>query len=121
MPSPYVLLLAALLSSCAREAWHPPLAASVATEPPDTTWLPPGVQIAKLKAHTVIVQVGRGNQASQADNTKAGQRQGAAATAPAATATGATVVQRGLPWWLWGLFGLGCCATGWRLARGSWT
>ena len=62
-----------------------------------------------------------GPQATATDARKAGQRGGGGvATAPAATATGATVTNKGLPWWLWVVFGLGCCAVGWRLARGSW-
>lgn len=55
------------------------------------------------------------------DARKAAQRGGGGvATAPAASATGATLISKGLPWWLWLLGGAGCCAVGWRLGRGSW-
>lgn len=65
---------------------------------PDTVRALAWGPIGKLKARTVIVQVGTGNVASPADNTKAGQRQGSAATAPGAVAT-TTTRPGGLSWW----------------------
>lgn len=65
--------------------------------------------------------VAAGPQAVATDARKAGQRGGGGvATAPAATATGTTEIDQGLPWWLWLVFGAGCCAIGWRLSRGKW-
>jgi hypothetical protein len=65
--------------------------------------------------------VATGSAAVATDARKAGQRGGGGvATAPAASATGATLIQVGLPWWVWVLGGVGCCAVGWRLARGHW-
>ena len=71
----------------------------------DTTYLPAGTTIGKLKAQTVIIQQGTGNVASATDNTKAGQKGGAAATAPNATAS-ATTEKDGLPWWVFALVGM---------------
>jgi hypothetical protein len=60
--------------------------------------------------------VAAGPGAVATDAHKAGQRGGGGvATAPAAT-----VVEKGLPWWLWVLLGLEGYAIGWRLARGKW-
>jgi hypothetical protein len=50
--------------------------------------------VGKVKAPTAI-----GDSAAAVDNTKAGQRGGAAAMAPGATAT-ATTEKAGFPWWL---------------------
>jgi hypothetical protein len=51
--------------------------------------------VGKVKAPTAI-----GDSATATDNTKAGQRGGAAATAPGAIAT-ATTEKTGWPWWVW--------------------
>lgn len=65
----------------------------------------------KIKAGTVIFQA-PGSTASVADNRKAGQRGGAAATAPSATAT-ATTKKAGVPWWVFLLVGVGS-VVGWE-------
>lgn len=65
----------------------------------------------KIKAGTVIFQA-PGSTASIADNRKAGQRGGAAATAPKATAT-ATTKKAGVPWWVFLLVGVGS-VVGWE-------
>ena len=65
----------------------------------------------------VIIQAGQGNTASQADNRKAGQRQGSAATAPNAVAT-TTSKNAGTPWWVFaGVLVAG--AAGWEWLRGQ--
>jgi hypothetical protein len=91
----YVALVAGLLwlTSCSGEAWRVPLV--LPAQRPDTVVVPTGTSIGKLKAGTVILQAGTGNSAEVTDNRKAGQRGGAAATAPAAQATATT--ERGIP------------------------
>jgi hypothetical protein len=65
------------------------------------------------------VAVGAGSSAT--DARKAGQRGGGGvATGPNSTATGATEIDAGVPWWIWALLVAGCCALGWRIARGCW-
>jgi hypothetical protein len=73
--------------------------AGAGTKADDTVKVPAGTNIWKLKAGTVIIQQGTGNVASPADNRKAGQKGGAAATAPSATAS-ATTTKAPLPWWV---------------------
>ncbi|WP_460502853.1 hypothetical protein [Hymenobacter agri] len=83
----------------------------------DTITLPAGTTIGKLKAGTVIIQQGRGNVANATDNRKAGQKGGAAATAPNATAS-ATTKQGSLPWWVFAGVGvLSIVAWEWLIAR----
>lgn len=101
-----------LLGSCARSTWHAPLVLRDTTQA-DTLRLPASTIIGKLKAGTVILQNGTGNQASQADNRKAGQRQGSAATAPHATSTNSTE-EAGTPWYVFA----GIAAAG--VAVGAW-
>jgi hypothetical protein len=63
------------------------------------TRVPAGTAIGKLKAGTVIMQNDTGNVANATNNTKTGQKGGAAATAPGAVAS--TTTQSGLSyWWL---------------------
>lgn len=57
-----------------------------------------GGQLTNIEKPSAPVNTGTGGTAT--DNTKAGQRGGAAATAPNATAT-ATTQKSGWPWWLW--------------------
>lgn len=47
----------------------------------------PGTIIGKMKGGTIIIQEGQGHAATNTDNTKAGQDQGSAATAPGAVAS----------------------------------
>jgi hypothetical protein len=63
----------------------------------DTTTVPAGTRIDKLKAKTVIIQYGQGSVAAPVDNTKAGQKHGTAATG---TGSSATSTQAGTPWWV---------------------
>ena len=77
----------------------------------DTTRVPAGTAIGKLKARTVIIQQGQGNVATPTDNTQAGQKGGSAATAPGAVAS--TTKPAGLPWWVFALVGVGSIA-GWE-------
>ena len=91
-----------------------------------------GIQPAKIKNSSVATAPGATSinrpaaavatgASTATDARKAGQRGGGGvATAPAASTTGATHTRAGLPWWVWGLAGLACCALGWRLARGRW-
>lgn len=72
----------------------------------DTSYVRAGAIIGKVKARTVIIQNGTGNVATPTDNTKAGQKDGEAATAPQAQAS-ATTTLGGLPWWVFALVGMG--------------
>ena len=78
---------------------------AVGTTADDTVTVPAGTTIGKLKAGTVIFQQGTGNVASTTNNTRAGQKGGAAATAPNATAS-ATTTKAGLPWWVFAVVGV---------------
>lgn len=113
-------LLAGLLvalAGCARAPWHVPMAARA--DVPDSALvlagLPPG---SKFKiGGNLILQTGGHNTASPADNRKAGQRQGSAATAPGATAT-TTATNAAAPLWVWGLVAaLGAAAGCWLRGR----
>lgn len=102
------LLLAAcalLLTSCATTAELPPATAG----PLDSTLRSAGLSTGKIKiTGPVTFQVGgTGNTAAPVatDNTKAGQRGGAAATAPQAQATASTE-KSGPAWWVLGLVGV---------------
>jgi hypothetical protein len=90
-----LLLALALLTGCAREAWHAPQAL------PDTTYLPAGTDIGKLKAKTVIIQAGTGNVATPIDNTQAGKKADAAAIGAGSSAAATTPA--GVPWWVYAL------------------
>ena len=107
------LLLA--VSSCSREVWHAPMAA-------DTTLLgalPPGGKY-KFKGpvtFTIASAPGAVATSTSTDNRKAGQRGGAAATAPDAVAT-ATTKKAGVPWWVFVLVAF-AGAAGWEWLRGK--
>ncbi|MDO7849837.1 hypothetical protein Q5H92_25985 [Hymenobacter sp. M29] len=111
----YLLFLLLALTSCARSTWHAPLVL-----PPDSGASPPTPLLwggGKIKATTVIFQAGTGNVATPTDNTKAGQKGGAAATAPQAQAS-ATTKPGGLPWWVFALVAvLSTAAWEWSTAR----
>jgi hypothetical protein len=92
-----LLLPCLLMLACTRSEFAGVCAAG--TTATDTVMVPAGTTIGKLKAGTVIFQQGTGNVASATDNTKAGQRQGSAATAPHAVAS-ATNTRAPLPWWV---------------------
>ena len=79
-----------LVVGCARREW--PQFSAADTLRVGAGHAPP---LHKIKARTVILQTGTGNVASTTDNTKAGQRGGAAATAPGASATASTT---GISW-----------------------
>jgi len=106
------LLALALLTGCARSTWYAPLVL-----PPDSGIVPtPQPPLlwggGKLKAGTLIIQTGTGNVATPTDNRQAGQKGGAAATAPAAQAS-ATTKEGGQPWWVFALVG-GLSIAGWE-------
>lgn len=106
-------LLALLLSlmSCSRREF-------IFITPQGDT-LQPLVSIGKIKAKTVTLQIGGSqNQQSAADNTKAGQRQGSAATAPAAVASNASTKSSGPRWWVY-LAAAVVGAVGWEWFRGK--
>ena len=85
---PLPLFVALALAACTRDEFAGVQGAG--TTAGDTTRVPAGTTIGKLKARTVIIQQGRGNVATPTDNTQAGQKGGAAATAPNATASAST-------------------------------
>lgn len=87
-----VFCLLLLLAGCASEQ---PLFTRA-----DSVFVAAGLPVPrKIKAGTVILQAGPNASATVANNQKAGQRGGAAATAPNATAT-ATTKKAGVPWWV---------------------
>jgi hypothetical protein len=99
-----LLLLFCLLSlACTRGEFAGVTGAGTTAD--DTVTVPAGTNIWKLKAGTVIIQQGTGNVATPTDNRKAGQKGGAAATAPKASAS-ATTEKAALPWWVFALVGL---------------
>lgn len=106
-----------LLSSCSREVWRAPMA-------PDTTGLllpalPAGGKYKFTGPVTFTVATAPGAVATSTsiNNTKAGQKGGAAATAPDAVAT-ATTKKAGVPWWVFVGVAAGG-AIGWAWLRGK--
>ena len=89
------------LAACTRGVFAG--AQGVGSKANDTIAVPASTTIGNLKAGTVIIQQGRGNVAAPTDNRKAGQKGGAAATAPNATAS---ATRASLPWWVFALVGL---------------
>jgi hypothetical protein len=93
----YLLFL--LLCSCAREEWHAPMAL-----PRDSAaaalGLPPArkYKFTGPVTFTIAAAPGAVATSTSTDNRKAGQRGGAAATAPDAVAT-ATTKKVSVPWW----------------------
>lgn len=101
-----------LATSCATERDIPAATAHKADSVLVAAGLPP-LSIRKLVVRgPLIVQSGQGNTASVADNRKAGQRGGSAATAPGAVAT-STTRRGGVPWWVFGLVAVGA-VVGWE-------
>lgn len=113
----YSLLVALLLSNCAttRTEYTPASAG-------DSLLAQAGLP-AKVKARTVIIQLaapGSTQTVAMADNRKAGQRQGSAATAPGAVAS-TTTKQAGTPWWLFAIVGaLSIVIWEWLTRRLAW-
>lgn len=101
----YLLFAATLLlPACATTSHRPPAATAQAQDDTLLTAYQLGPQVRKLVVRgNVIVQQGNGNLV--ADNRKAGQRQGTAATAPAAQATAANRYAGSLAWWVFALVG----------------
>ncbi|MDO7849038.1 hypothetical protein Q5H92_21920 [Hymenobacter sp. M29] len=99
-PAKLALLLACALSSCAAERTLFGGPAGYEVRPADEPGPAGAVAIAKIKAKTVTLQIGTGNTASSTDNTKAGQKQGSAATAPRAASSNASEKSSGSPWLL---------------------
>ena len=113
-----VLFVLALLGSCSRAVWHAPMAL-----PRDSTaaalGLPPARSY-KFKGpvtFTIAAAPGAVATTTSTDNRKAGQRGGAAATAPDAVATAATK-KAGVPWWALVLVA-GAGAVGWAWLSGK--
>ena len=91
-----LLLTGLLLGSCSRDTWHAPLAL-----PDQPKVLLPASGHYKFKGpvtFTIAAAPGAVATTTSTDNRKAGQRGGAAATAPDAVAT-ATTKKAGVPWW----------------------
>lgn len=110
----WVLFLLAL-ASCSRETWRAPMVL------PDSTTavlpLPAGGKYKFNGPVTISYQQGQGNVATSTatDNYKAGQKGGAAATAPGAVATASTK-KAGVPWWVFLLVAI-FSALGWEWLR----
>ncbi len=122
---PYLVPAPAGSSPAQRRQWQRAQARNLAT----AGALPRAVKVKNSSVATApgatavnrpAAAVATGPGSTATDNRKASRGGGGVATGPAATATGATEIKQGLPWWLWLVFGLGCCAVGWRVARGSW-
>jgi hypothetical protein len=110
------LALASLLSCCATTSDLPAPTAG----PIDSSLRAAGLNAGKIKiTGPVTFQVGGKNNTATSvatNNTKAGQRQGTAATGAGAKAQ-ATNKNAGTPWWLWALFGVGCIVAWEALSR----
>ena len=100
-----LLLALALLTACESERYIP----AAVDAKVDSTLRAAGIgplQAGKIKiAGNVIINTGAGA-VQVADNRKAGQRQGAAATAPASQAS-TTSKNAGTPWYLFAAFAAG--------------
>jgi hypothetical protein len=110
-----------LVAGCSREVWHAPMA-------PDTSrfmlpGLPTGGKFKFTGPVTFTIAAAPGSVATSTststDNRKAGQRGGAAATAPDAVAT-ATTKKAGVPWWALVLVAL-AGAVGWTWLSGKFS
>ena len=93
-----VLFVLALLGSCSRDVWHAPMASDTSRFK-----LPGLLAGGKYKftgpvTFTIAAAPGAVATSTSTDNRKAGQRGGAAATAPDAVAT-ATTKKANVPWW----------------------
>lgn len=114
-----VLYTAGLSSSCAREEYLFSTPTGYVLAPADGQPPTGATAIAKIKARTVTLQIGgANNQQSAADNTRAGQRQGSAATAPNASASNDSTASGGSSW-LWYLLAVIAGAVGWEVLRGK--